>query len=355
MHKPCLKRNARLSQKSAEAAIDSPARPARQEIMNQRITPPPRARPLAPAKFRDAALTAKGERRASVKLRSLKTLWFNTGTLCNITCANCYIESSPKNDRLAYLALGDVRGFLDEIAALGLPTSEIGFTGGEPFMNPAIIAMLDLALARGFSVLVLTNAMQPMMRPAVQEGLLALNKRFGARLTLRVSLDHYARVLHDGERGADGYDRTLDGLKWLAAHGFRTAVAGRTKWGEPELSLRAGFEALFRRLALPLDAFDPRDLVLFPEMDARLDVPEISEGCWSLLGKSPDSVMCASSRMVIRRKGAPRPSVVSCTLLPYDSQFELGQTLAEAAGPVALNHPFCAQFCVLGGASCSVR
>jgi hypothetical protein len=57
--------------------------------------------------------------------------------------------------------------------------------------------------------------------------------------------------------------------------------------------------------------------------------------------------------MVIKRKGAAGPVVVACTLLPYDPQFELGSTLAEASRAVALNHPFCAQFCVLGGASCS--
>ena len=31
----------------------------------------------------------------------------------------------------------------------------------------------------------------------------------------------------------------------------------------------------------------------------------------------------------------------------------IGPTLADAARPIALNHPHCARFCVLGGASCS--
>ena len=62
----------------------------------------------------------------------------------------------------------------------------------------------------------------------------------------------------------------------------------------------------------------------------RVDVPEITEACWGILGKSPDSVMCATSRMVVKRKGARAPAVVACTLLPYDPQFELGPTPAEA-------------------------
>src|SRR5438128_7767544 len=103
---------------------------------------------LDPRKFHHAFLTAKGEPRAQVGLKSLDTLWFNTGTLCNLTCQHCYIESSPKNDRLVYLSAAEVAGYLDEIEQLALGTRLIGFTGGEPFMNPALPAMLDLALAR---------------------------------------------------------------------------------------------------------------------------------------------------------------------------------------------------------------
>ena len=35
-------------------------------------------------KFTHPDITAKGETRASVAWTGLKTLWFNTGTLCNI-------------------------------------------------------------------------------------------------------------------------------------------------------------------------------------------------------------------------------------------------------------------------------
>ena len=112
-------------------------------------------------------------------------------------------------------------------------------------------------------------------------------------------------------------------------------------------------QALFAAEGIPVDARDPVALVLFPEMDAAVDVPEISEGCWGILGRTPDSVMCSSSRMVVRRRGADGPSVVACTLLPYETEFDLGATLREASRPVALNHPHCARFCVLGGAACS--
>lgn len=310
-----------------------------------------RPKPLDAAKFRDPDTTARGEKRASVALNGLRTLWLNTGTLCNLTCRNCYIESSPTNDRLSYLTAAEAREYLDEIARDGLPTEEIGFTGGEPFMNPDLPEMLEDALSRGFRALVLTNAMKPMMKCA--EALLTLHGRFGDRLTIRVSVDHYAEPLHQIERGARSWAPAMEGLDWLVRHGFAVRIAGRTSWNEDEAGLRRGYARFFAERGIALDAQDPAHLVLFPEMDAEADVPEITSACWSILNRSPDAMMCASSRMVVKRRGAARPAVVACTLLPYDPQFELGATLADAARDVKLNHPHCARFCVLGGASCS--
>ena len=309
------------------------------------------ALPLAPGKFRDPERTLDGSARARVALGRLDTLWVNTGTLCNLACVGCYIESSPRNDRLAFLARAELRPFLAEIASGGLGTRLVGFTGGEPFINPELPGMLEDVLAQGLDALVLTNAMRPMRK--AEAALLSLRARHGERLLLRVSLDHYAAQVHDRERGAGSWETTLDGLAWLSRHGVRVHVASRMLSGEDEAGLRAGYAALFALRGLPVDAADPVALTLFPEMDAARDVPEITEACWGLLGRAPDSVMCAQSRMLVRRRDAAAPAVVACTLLPYDARFELGATLAEASGEVALNHPHCARFCVLGGASCA--
>ena len=306
---------------------------------------------LDPAKFQDVLVTAKGEQRAHVELRSLETLWFNTGTLCNLTCRNCYIESSPRNDRLVYLTAAEVSSYLGEIERDRLGTRLIGFTGGEPFMNPELPAMLEDVLSRGFKAMVLTNAMKPMHK--MKAALLGLQRRHGKSLTIRVSVDHYAPALHELERGARSWKPTIDGLVWLASNGFDVHVAGRHFSEESEEAVRAGYARLFANLGVAIDAQNPGTLVLFPEMDSTVDVPEITTACWGILKKSPDSVMCASARMVIKRKGAARPAVVACTLLPYEPQFELGESLAESAAAVRLNHPHCAKFCVLGGAACS--
>jgi len=306
---------------------------------------------LDPTKFQDPTWTAKGERRASVALRGLTTLWFNTGTLCNLTCGHCYIESSPTNDRLAYITTSDVVPYLDEIARDGLPTREIGFTGGEPFMNPDFIAMLETTLERGFRALVLTNAMRPMMK--VANALKALRERFGEMLVVRVSIDHYTQALHEIERGKNSWRPAVAGLEWLGRNGFAPRVAGRTFWGEPEAALRRGYARFFAEHGIALDANDREQLVLFPEMDATLDVPEITTACWGILHVDPASLMCASSRMVVKRKGEANAVVMPCTLIPYDDRFVMGESLAAAAEDVMLNHPHCARFCVLGGGSCS--
>lgn len=180
-----------------------------------------------------------------------------------------------------------------------------------------------------------------------------MRDRFGDALEIRVSLDHFTAHHHEEERGPGTFATAMNGLKWLSDEGFSIAVAGRTRWNEPLEAERAGYAALFARHDIRINADDSAQLVLFPEMDENANVPEITTACWGILGQEPADVMCASSRMIVKRKGADRPAVVACTLLPYDRRFELGETLQDSKTTVPLNHPHCARFCVLGGASCS--
>jgi len=308
---------------------------------------------LDPEKFKDPRITAKGEKRAQVFFKQLDTLWFNTGSQCNIECANCYIKSSPTADHFIYLTPEDMAPYLDEIDEMGKGPIEIAFTGGEPYLNPYALKLSEMALERGHNLLVLTNAMKPMMRPRVQKGLLDLQSRFPGKMTLRVSLDHFTIAGHDQERGDGSFDIALKGLRWLTDNKFDLHIAGRAMFSESEDSARLGYAELISREGWDIDASNPAHVMLFPEMDEDVDVPEITVACWGILNVSPNAMMCANSRMVVRRKGEDRPVILACTLLWDDEQFETGKTLKEALGPVALNHPHCSKFCVLGGASCS--
>ena len=259
-------------------------------------------------KFVNPAVTANGDPRARVALTRPKTLWFNTGTLCNIECANCYIESSPSNDALVYLTLDDVESFLDQLEERRWSVDEIGFTGGEPFMNPRMIDLARVALSRAYRVLILTNAMAPMMRRAVQRGLLELARDFPDTLTLRVSLDHHTAERHDEERGAGSWARTLAGMRWLRDGGLRMTVAGRAVMAESDAAARAGYAELFAANGFSIDAFDHGDTVIFPEMDASVEVPESCAEKAPRVPPSSPARCCPTTRSSISGTPSRRPS-----------------------------------------------
>ena len=299
-------------------------------------------------KFKDQKVTADGSNRAFIEARNIKTLWFNTGTLCNIECKNCYIESSPKNDSLAYLTFEEVKSFIDEAIDKNLGTNEIGFTGGEPFMNKDIMKMIAYSLRKDLKVLVLSNAMKPMLNRSKE--LIKLNH---SNLTIRVSIDHYEKEKHEEIRGKNTYDVMMQGLKWLNENNFNYTLATRLLWNEKEEDLRKNFGTFIKNNNLRLDTNSPKELVTFAEMDEKIDTPEITTSCWDILNKDPNDVMCSWSRMVVRKKNSKNPSVIACTLLPYADEFDLGETLTNSLQKIYLNHKHCSKFCVLGGSSCS--
>jgi uncharacterized Fe-S cluster-containing radical SAM superfamily protein len=304
-------------------------------------------------KFEDPWITENGKRRARVALKSPKILWFNTGTLCNIKCQNCYIKSSPTNNALGYITADEVGDYLDQLVTRKWPVGEIGLTGGEPFMNPEILEIIERCLDRNYMVLILTNAMQPMMRKNIKEGLIRLNKLFSNKIKLRISLDHFKALQHDTERGLGAFKKTLHGMDWLRDMKILFSVAGRKIWNETEAETRLGYGKLFKKKCYAIDANDPADIILFPEINENIETPEITNDCWNELEKDPDTVMCSYSRMVVKRNGMKKPVVLACTLITTSSEFELGYTLKEAEVDVSLNHATCSKFCVLGGASCS--
>ena len=112
-------------------------------------------------------------------------------------------------------------------------------------MNPDILPIMQNCLARGFKLLVLTNAMRPMMRPRIQAGLLDLKKQFAEQLTLRVSIDHFDPALHEQERGPGSWSAMIRGLQWLQRNGFAFHIAGRRRWGDSEAEMRQGYARVF--------------------------------------------------------------------------------------------------------------
>ena len=301
-------------------------------------------------KFSNKLYTITGEKRAFVEFMGLETLWLNTGTLCNLNCKDCYIESSPLNDKLLYLTHEDVSKYLQEIKINNMNCKSIGITGGEPFMNKEIIEIISTCLNKNYDVLVLTNAMQPLQNKKK----LLVKFQDNQKLIFRISLDHYTKEKHEKIRGYNSWDKTIEGIIWLNNNNFNISIASRTLF-ENEVELRNGYNKLFQQLKLNINAYNKNNLVLFPEMNKNINTPEITTSCWSILGKNPNSLMCSNSRMIIKRKENNKTHVVACTLLPYSKEFDYGEKLCNSNNKTYLNHPHCSKFCVLGGANCKTN
>jgi hypothetical protein len=207
----------------------------------------PAARPgEVPQPRPDRRGQAAGERCAHARSRPCGS----TPGRCATSPAPTATSSPPRTTTGWPISSWPTRSLYDEIAVLGLGTVEIGFTGGEPFMNPDLPAMMAAALERGFSVLVLTNAMRPMQRPRVKA---ELHRAEGAPRPPppaagepRSPRAGAARAASAGP--APGSRRSPGSTGW-PANGFAIAVAGRTCWDEPAAAARAGYARCSRRAA----------------------------------------------------------------------------------------------------------
>ena len=71
----------------------------------------------------------------------LDALWIQVaGTLCNLRCTHCFVSSGPGDDHHALMPRDEVRRHVADGVALGV--KEFYFTGGEPFVHPALLEIL---------------------------------------------------------------------------------------------------------------------------------------------------------------------------------------------------------------------
>src|ERR1043165_1564366 len=142
-----------------------------------------------------------------VELTSLDTLWFQVGgTPCNLACTHCFISCSPTNHTHELMRLDEVERYLEEAARLGV--REYYFTGGEPFLNPDMEAILAAALRVGPAT-VLTNGL--LLDPARCARLKALADGSDYSLDFRVSLAGWDAESNDPIRGAGTFEKILAG------------------------------------------------------------------------------------------------------------------------------------------------
>ena len=169
---------------------------------------------------------------------TLRELWLHTNNICNLSCTHCLVDSAPWVKDWG-LPTQRILELVDEAAALG--ADRFYLTGGEPFMRKDLPEILrHITERRKAEAIVLTNAM--LLKGARGEGLKRLPRE---RLRFQVSLDGATPATNDRIRGVGSFERTLEGLRWLNAHGFETSLT--TVVTRANLSELAGLARLCRQ------------------------------------------------------------------------------------------------------------
>jgi predicted phosphodiesterase len=144
-------------------------------------------------------------------------LWIYSNFHCNLACTYCAVASSPTARRRS-IGLDRFRSLVDEAIDEGF--EELYVTGGEPFVEPRIVDMLEYASDR-LPTVVLTNAMLFTGRRRAQLERLAGRDR----LVLQTSLDAARPEIHDRFRGAGSWRRAMDGIETGRELGLRMRAA----------------------------------------------------------------------------------------------------------------------------------
>jgi len=293
-------------------------------------------------------LASDGQHRGYIESSALTELWFHTGTNCNLSCPFCLEGSKPGDNRIQFITLEEVKPFVAEALELGV--EKLSFTGGEPFVNPHFIQILDFALEHR-PCFVLTNGTEPLLNRMAK--IIKLKEKPNA-LAYRVSLDHPDPVKHDESRGKGNFRMALRTLGLLHAEGFGVSIARLMEPDEDSEAVDRSYAPHLREAGLPEDLH----IVKFPDFlppGSIADVPEITENCMTSYTTAAlrAEYMCSFSRMIVKKNG--RLGVYACTLVDDDEAFDLGDTLRESLDVrVRLKHHRCYS-CFGCGSTCSER
>ncbi|HLQ44388.1 MAG TPA: radical SAM protein, partial [Planctomycetaceae bacterium] len=258
--------------------------------------------------------------RPIVELGSLDELWFQVaGTRCNLTCTHCFISCSPHNDSFGFLSFDEVERRLLESVAWGV--KEYYFTGGEPFLNPDMVEILERTLDFGPAT-VLTNG--TVLKPEWLERLRTAEQGSLYSLEFRVSIDGPTPELNDSIRGPRSFERAMRGVELLVQQGFLPIITMTCVWVESQDS-----EVLIRfREVLYEHGYDRPRLKVLPRLLLGAEAnrtcgysPEDRVTAEMLDGYDTSQLICQHSRVVTDR------GIAVCPILLDSPDAILGATL----------------------------
>ena len=277
-------------------------------------------------------------------LLHLDALWIQVaGTLCNLACTHCFVSCGPGEDRHAMMSRAEVSARVAEALPLGV--KEFYFTGGEPFLHPAMIEILADTIAHG-PCTVLTNG--TLFNERRVEALVELARAARYALEIRVSLDGADAGAHDAFRGAGSFERTLGGIVMLARAGLLPIVTVTRSVDEDEVRFRerhldmlraAGVERP-RLKVLPMFQLG-RETTRTHGYGAIETLADLPAGAFD-----PTRLQCASCRAVTSQ------GVFVCPLLVDEPGGRMGARVDETLGSFTLSHGAC-YTCYVTGMTCA--
>lgn len=153
--------------------------------------------------------------------------WLYSNYHCNLACSYCLTESSP-DAKPRQLSAERMVDLARQAKALGF--ASVGITGGEPFLRPDLVSILE-RIAAELPVLVLTNG--TLFNPRRVEAMAPLLRGLHP-VSLQISLDSARAEDNDALRGADNFRRVADAVPRLVAAGFPVRVAATLDDAQPE-------------------------------------------------------------------------------------------------------------------------
>lgn len=142
-------------------------------------------------------------------------VYWNVTSRCNLRCAHCLSDSGAA--RKGEMSYSQGVALIDEMAANR--AFFLYLSGGEPFLRPDLLELIERARAYGISVSLATNGV--FVTPEKAGHLKSLGVA-----EVMVSLDGPDAASHDAFRGVPGtFHAALRALEILRAQGLRTAVS----------------------------------------------------------------------------------------------------------------------------------
>lgn len=134
---------------------------------------------------------------------------------CNLSCAHCWVQSSPMVDTSADLTTDEALGVVDQMAELGVGGCTL--TGGELLTRRDALQIIAALSDRGIQVAVETNALL-IRQPFID---LVVRLQAAGRMAIGISLDGPTPEAHERLRGPRTFERTLKNLRRLQQAGVR--------------------------------------------------------------------------------------------------------------------------------------